>query len=210
MLFVVLLAAIGSGPATYLPERFDRAARWALAPVFGLCVGVCVTVTLVYAFPTRDTSWVLIVLAVASVALACWHTGRPAAWRRSGGASPAETERPFAIRRSPGIVRDAFQIGVVVIVILVSFNYPLGLRHTVGPDGGYAIADTTGYVSETNGEERDSIHQAEHLRRAVSRPGDVLLGGLRRTTTSSSTCRRSNRMSMCCSGSERQTRIARS
>jgi hypothetical protein len=66
-------------------------------------------------------------------------------------------------RHSPGIVRDVLQIGVVVIVILVSFNYPLALRGTVGPDGGYTIADTTGYVSETNGEERASIHQAEHL-----------------------------------------------
>ena len=162
-LFVALLGAIGSGPAAYLPERFDRAARWALAPVLGLCLGVCVTVTLVYPFPTRDTGWVVIVLAVASVALAWWRTGRPARWRRSRNVAPTDVGRPFATSRSSGTVRDVLQIGVVVIVILVSFNYPLSLRHTVGPDGGYAIADTTGYVSETNGEERDSIHQAEHL-----------------------------------------------
>lgn len=157
------MAAIGSGPATFLPERFDRVARWALAPVFGLCVGVCVTVTLVYAFPTGDTGWVVIVLAVASVVLAWWHTGPRTGGRGSPGWFRTAAERPFASRRSPAIVRDGLQVGVVVVVILVSFNYPLTLRHTVGPDGGYSIADTTGYVSETNGEERDSIHQAERL-----------------------------------------------
>ena len=41
-----------------------------------------------------------------------------------------------------------------MVVILGSFDYPLALRHTVGPDGGYTIADTAGYVSETNGEVR--------------------------------------------------------
>ena len=163
LVFVVLMAAIGFGPATFLPERFDRVARWALAPVFGLCVGVCVTVTLVYAFPTGDTGWVLIVLAVASVVLAWWHTGPRTGGRASPGWFRTAAERPFASRRSPAIVLDGLQVGVVVVVILVSFNYPLALRHTVGPDGGYSIADTTGYVSETNGEERDSIHQAERL-----------------------------------------------
>jgi hypothetical protein len=163
LLFFALLAALGAGPARFLPDRFDRVARWALAPVFGLCVGVCVTVTLVYAFPTHDTGWVVIVLAVASVALACWPTGRRAGWRNFPGAFRAAAERPSAARQSSAIVRDGLQVGVVVIVILVSFNYPLALRHTVGPDGGYSIADTTGYVSETNGEERDSVHQAERL-----------------------------------------------
>ena len=163
LVFVALLAAIGSGPATFLPDRFDRVGRWALAPVLGLCVGVCLTVTLVYAFPTRDTGWVVIVLAVASFAVAWWRTGRRTRWRRSMDAYRSAAERPFAARQSSAIVRDGLQVGVVVIVILVSFNYPLALRHTVGPDGGYSIADTTGYVSETNGEERDSIHQAEHL-----------------------------------------------
>ena len=163
LVFVALLAAIGSGPAIFLPDRFDRVARWALAPVLGLCVGVCVTVTLVYAFPTRDTGWVVIALAVASVALAWRRTGRHARWRRSPDGYRAAAERPFPARQSSAIVRDGLQVAVVVIVILVSFNYPLALRHTVGPDGGYSIADTTGYVSETNGEERDSIHKAEHL-----------------------------------------------
>ena len=44
------------------------------------------------------------------------------------------------------------QLAVVAIVLLATFDYPLALRHTVGPAGGWAIADTTGYVSETNGE----------------------------------------------------------
>ena len=40
----------------------------------------------------------------------------------------------------------------------------MAVRHTVGPDGGYTIADTAGYVSEINGEEHQSIRRADRNR----------------------------------------------
>src|SRR5450755_4461454 len=79
LLFCALLTALGTGPAAFLPDRFDRTSRWTLAPTFGLCVGVCVTVTVVYVFPAHDTGWMVIVLALASVVLAWWR--RPTRWR---------------------------------------------------------------------------------------------------------------------------------
>ena len=49
------------------------------------------------------------------------------------------------------------------MVILGSFSYPFAQRHTVGPDGGYAIADAAGYLSEIDGEQHDSIRQSDRL-----------------------------------------------
>jgi len=141
--FLALLAALGSGPATFLSERYDGIARLGLAPALGLCIGVCSAVTLVYFFPTSETWWVLIPLAVASLGVAVWRRGRAPRW--------------------PGR-RGLIQLAVVAIVLLATFDYPLALRHTVGPAGGWAIADTTGYVSETNGEAREGIHRAEQNR----------------------------------------------
>lgn len=140
LLFLALLTALGAGPAAFLPERFDRVVRVTLAPALGLCVGVCATVTLIYVFPASSTGWVVILLALASLALAWWRV-RPR-WR------------------SPTIVAVA-QLALVAVVILASFDYPLTTRHTVGPVGGYEIADTTGYVSETDGEAQESIRQAD-------------------------------------------------
>ena len=142
LLLVALLAAIGSGPAAFLSERFDGVARLALAPVLGLCVGVCLTVTLVYFVPTADTGWVLIPLAVLSLALAARRTRGLARW--TGG-------------------RGILALAVVAVVILGSFDYALAVRHTVGPDGGYTIADTAGYVSEIDGEVHASIRDADRL-----------------------------------------------
>ena len=143
LLFLAVLGALGSAPATFLPRRFDGVARAALAPVFGLCVGVCVTVTLVYFFPTRDTGWLLILLPLASLAVAVRRTRRNWGW-------PSR--------------RGVIQLVIVAIVMLASFNYPLALRHTVGPAGGWVVADTTGYVSEINGEAHESIRRAERNR----------------------------------------------
>jgi hypothetical protein len=143
LLFMALVAALGAGPATFLSERFDGVARTAIAPAFGLCVGVCLTVTLVYFFPTSETWWMVLPLALVSLGLAVRRRGRAPRW--------------------PGR-RGLVQLAVVVIVVLGTFSYPLALRHTVGPAGGWAIADTTGYVSEINGEARQGIHRAEQNR----------------------------------------------
>jgi hypothetical protein len=55
-------------------------------------------------------------------------------------------------------------VALVAFVVVASFDYPLALRGTVGPVGGYAIADTTGYVSETNAVEHESIRQGMRAR----------------------------------------------
>ena len=90
--------------------------------------------------PTRDTGWVVILLALASLALAAWRTRSIPRWPRG---------------------RSVLPLAVVAIVIVVSFEYPLVLRHTVGLDGGYTITETTGYVSETDGERHQSIRRPE-------------------------------------------------
>jgi hypothetical protein len=143
LLFLALVTALGSGPATFLPKRFDAVARAAMAPVFGLCVGVCLAVTLIYFFSAHDTRWVLIPVALASLGLAAWR------WRKLP--APRWPNR-----------RGVIQLAVVALVILISFDYPLAHRGTVGPAGGYTIADTAGYVSETNGEARQGIRQTRH------------------------------------------------
>lgn len=151
LFFLALLGCLGAGPATFLPQRFDGTASVALSPVFGLCVGACVAVTFAYWLPAHLASWLLVVLVLASLAVALWRTGI----------------RPVRPR-----IESVLQLSVVVVVVLISFNYPLAMRHTVGPDGGYQIADTAGYVSETNGIARQSIRQAA---RAKPPFGDLAL-----------------------------------
>jgi hypothetical protein len=141
LLFLALLIALGSAPVSFLSARFDGAARAALAPAFGLCVGVCLTVTLIYAFPAADTGWVVIAFASASLALGL---------------------RRLRTIRWPG-TRDVVQVTVIAVVILGSFSYALAERHTVGPAGGYQVGDTSGYVSEINGEAHTPIHQADRI-----------------------------------------------
>jgi hypothetical protein len=150
LLFLALLAALGAAPATFLPGRYDGVARLALAPVLGLCVGVCLTVTLVYFFPASDTGWVLILFALTSLAVAIWSAGWTAPRSCRSVAWPSR--------------RGAVQLAIVAIVMLVSLDFPLALRHTVGPEGGWAVADTAGYLSETNGEAHQSIRRAERNR----------------------------------------------
>jgi hypothetical protein len=119
--FFALVAVLGLGPAAFLPERFDTTARLALAPVLGLCVGACLTVTLAYWFPGSRSGWVLVVLPIASAGLA-WSRRGPRMWWPGGA--------------------GALQLALVVVVIIGSFDYPLAVRDTVGPAGGYTIADT--------------------------------------------------------------------
>jgi hypothetical protein len=145
LLFLVLLAALGAGPATFLSDRFDGA-RAVLAPVLGLCLGACLAVTVVYFYPASQTYWLIVAAAVVSIAVAVW--------RRPG------LSRPRA--------RTAMQVGIVVVVVLGAFNYPLAGRHTVGPVGGYQIGDTSGYVSETNGLMHESLRDARKLKQSDS------------------------------------------
>ncbi|MFZ1994349.1 MAG: hypothetical protein WAU75_09580 [Solirubrobacteraceae bacterium] len=145
LLFLVLLAMLGAGPAALLSDRFEGA-RAALAPVLGLCVGACLAVTMVDYYPASQTDWLIATVAVVSSAVAAWR-------------------RPALRLPSP---RSALQGAVVAVVILGAFNYPLAGRHTVGPVGGYTVADTSGYVSEINGLEHDSLRDARRLKSSYS------------------------------------------
>jgi hypothetical protein len=138
LLFAALLLALGSGPAAFLPPRWGNTVRFALAPVFGLCVGAGLTDTLVYAFPAHQTSWVVVAVALLSLVLAVWRG--------------LKLHRPS--------LTSVGQVAVIVVVVLGAFSYPLAARHTVGPAGGYEVGDAAGYMSETNGEQRTSIQQA--------------------------------------------------
>jgi hypothetical protein len=141
LLFFALLTTLGLGPASFLPARFGNTVRLAIAPALGVCVGACLTVTLVYAFPSRDTWWVVILFAIGSLVLAGLRSG--------------------AVHR-PG-VRTVLQVSVIGLVVVGSFDFALAERHTVGPAGGYQVGDTSGYVSEIDGEAHTSLRDAERL-----------------------------------------------
>ncbi len=139
VLFFALLLALGCGPAAFLPQRFGNTVRLALAAALGLCVGICLTDTLVYFFPAHQTGLVLVVAAVGSIAVAVW--------RRPAIGAPS--------------LRRVVEVATVVVVVLGAFSYPLAAHHTVGPAGGYQIGDAGGYIDETDSEQHVSIHQVE-------------------------------------------------
>lgn len=142
LLFLALLTALGSGPAAFLSDRFAFAARITMAPVLGLCAGACVTVTLAEFYAAQQTRWVVVAAAVLSVTVATWR--RP---RRRAKPQPV------------GLIG----VGLVVVVVLAAFSYPLVHDHAVGPIGGYQIADTSGYVSETDSLQHYSLRSARQL-----------------------------------------------
>src|SRR5271169_5060109 len=88
LVMLVVLLALGSGPAAFLGGRFDAAARVAMAPVLGLCLATCVFTTLIWFTAARNTYWLIPVIALVSLAVALrrslpggredglWHRGR--------------------------------------------------------------------------------------------------------------------------------------
>src|SRR5882672_2489951 len=133
--FLTLLLMLGFGPATYLSDRFDAGARWAMAPILGFCLGSAVTTTLLQFAPANSTYWTLVVLSVASVSLGCWRIGR------SHGRQ---------IRAALPSLRDAAQLAVVCLAVAGPLTYSLAHHHTVGP-AAYYFTDVDGYVAEQNG-----------------------------------------------------------
>jgi hypothetical protein len=144
---LVVLGIIGLGPVALLHRSVDRATRLALAPAYGLAVAVCVLVTTLWRVPAYRGWPLLIVLMVASLAMAV-VLGRRAA-------PDAPERRPLSIPR-----REAAQLGVLVAVVLVALSLPMALLHSTGPAGGFRIADASGYVAQIDGAQRQSIHAA--------------------------------------------------
>lgn len=154
---LVTLLALGSGPASFLGRRFDPAARLAMAPVLGLCVGTCVFTTSIWFFPARSTHWLLPVVALVSIAAAL---GR----RRAKIASVADEKARKEPSRRVGrrlSVRDVLSMALVCVVVAAPLSYTLHERHSVGP-AGFEVWDAFAFTSEADGAVQDSFHAAEH------------------------------------------------
>jgi hypothetical protein len=155
LVMLMTLLALGSGPASFLGRRFDAAARLAMAPVLGLCLGTCVFTTLIWFTATGNTYWLLPVLAIISVAIALWR-GLAAVSAKSAEAR-RRSRVLLLVRRLR--VRDAFALLVVCVVVTAPLNYTLHERHSVGPIG-FEVWDTVGYTAEIDGMTQQSIRVA--------------------------------------------------
>jgi MFS family permease len=151
---LAILFALGSGPAAYLGGRFGPAARLALAPILGLCVGTCVFTTLIWFTAARHTYWLVPVLAAMSLA---------AALRRCLIAARAEGEAEGATRYLRFLRRlhagDALALLAVCVIVAAPLDYTLHERHSLGPLG-YAVWDSVDYTAEPDGMEQQSIREA--------------------------------------------------
>jgi hypothetical protein len=155
LIMLALLLALGSGPASFLGERFAAAPRLALAPVLGLCLGTCVFTTLIWFTAARNTYWLVLVLAVLSVTVALLRGLR--AVQPDADRTYRRTRLALLIRRLP--VRDALALAVVCVVVAAPVSYTLHERHSIGPMG-FAVWDAVDYTAEPDGMEQQSIRQA--------------------------------------------------
>jgi hypothetical protein len=155
---LALLLAVGAAPAAFLSERLDAAARLALTPILGFCLGTCVTTTLLAFTPADATYWLLIPLALGSISLAAWRLRRSA---------------KVNIRIS---LRDIAQLLLVCVAVAGPLSYTLHAHHTVGP-AAYTYTDVDGYVAEQDGAQFTSIDHAakawEHAQPTSARFADL-------------------------------------
>ncbi len=148
---LLTMLALGSGPAAFLGERFGAAARVALAPVFGLCVGTCVFTSLIWFTAAYNTYWLLVPLALASVATALWRSLR-------GSSEPAGRRSFVGVLRSLG-ARDAVALVAVCAVVAAPMSYTLHERTSVGPIG-FSVWDADDYTADADAMLHTSIRQA--------------------------------------------------
>ncbi len=152
LVMLVALLALGSGPASLLGSRFEAAARIAMAPVLGLCVGACVFTTLIWFTAAQNTYWLVPILALLSVAAALWRSLAAQAGEQSLSARLTSLFR----RVRP---RDLLALAVVCIVVATPLSYTLHERHSVGPIG-YEVWDEVDYAAEPDAMVQESIRQA--------------------------------------------------
>ncbi|MCU1492808.1 MAG: hypothetical protein JWO62_572 [Acidimicrobiaceae bacterium] len=148
---IAILAALGAGAASFLGSRFDGAARVALTPVLGLCVGVAICTTLIWVFPASTTFWIVPAAAALSLLVAV---------SRGGRARPHGTD-PSRRRRGRTIV-DVVQILLVVLAVAGPITYAFAVRQSVGPVG-YDVGDAQGYVATIDGAQRESLQTADNI-----------------------------------------------
>src|SRR6516225_1490287 len=113
LIMLVTLAAIGSGPSSYLGRRFDAAARVALAPVLGLSLGTCIFTTLIWFTAARNTYWLVPVIAVASLTVALRRAAMTGATDGRGSRSSRILD---SLKKLPA--RDA--LGLIVVCLVVA------------------------------------------------------------------------------------------
>jgi hypothetical protein len=157
--FLAILLLIGSGPASFLSDRFDAASRIGLAPALGFCLGTCVTTTLLQFAPTNNTYWILVPLALGSAAVAAVRT-----WRTRGGAGGWRSRLPL---------RDVAALVVIGVAVTGPLNGVLHKHHTVGP-GAYYFTDVDNYVAVQDAARTVSLHSANqhwHAYAATGAPG---------------------------------------
>jgi hypothetical protein len=141
---LVMLLLLGSGPAAFLPARFDAVMRIALAPLLGFCVGTCITTTILWFAPVNDTYWVLIPLSLGSAAVALVRIRR----RRTAG------EQPSLPR-----LRDVAALLLVAVAVTLPTTVALHHRHTVGP-AAFVYTDGDNYVAVQDAARTVSLHSA--------------------------------------------------
>lgn len=152
---LVTLLALGSAPASFLGRRFDAAARVAMAPVLGLCVGTCVFTTLIWFAAARNTYWLLPILALVSIGIALQRGLASIPMDRG---EEAQRSRMMALAQRLRPI-DAVALVVVCIVVATPLSYTLHERHSVGPVG-YEVWDAVDYAAEPDAMDQDSIRQA--------------------------------------------------
>jgi hypothetical protein len=155
LLFVLL--ALGAAPVAFLSERFDAAARVALTPILGFCLGTCLTTTILEVAPARQTYWLLIPLALASLGIASW---RSLHMRAARSAEPKRLS-----------LRDLVQLLAVCAAVAAPLTYTLHAHHTVGP-AAYTYTDVDNYVGEEDGARTTSIGDAREAWERSERTGD--------------------------------------
>ena len=142
--FLLVLALLGSGPAAYLPARFDSGSRIALAPLLGYCVGSALATTSLEFFAVDSVPWLLVPVALASAAFA--------AWRASLAADP---------RSWLGHLRlgDVAQVLAICAAVAAPLTYTLAERGSVGPVS-YEYTDVDSYVAQESGARTTSTDDA--------------------------------------------------
>ena len=146
VLFLAILTALGSGPATFLGEKFSCLARIAMAPVLGMCVGTAVFTCTLWFLSADSTYWLVPVICALSLGVAIYHTR--SAW--------------LDIRaRSRSLLLGLGQIALVVVVVTAPTAYTFYRDSSVGPVT-YLAPDAGAYALQTDG----MIHESLRLARA--------------------------------------------
>jgi hypothetical protein len=158
LVMLVTLLALGSGPASFLSRRFDPAARVAMAPVLGLCVGVCVFTTLIWFTAARHTYWLLPILALVSLAVALLRglasVSKDTSAMEEGNGKKQRSRLMVLVRRLRA--RDALALAVVCVVVAAPQSYTLHERHSVGPTG-FEVWDAFAFTSEADGQTQEPL-----------------------------------------------------